>query len=222
MRILLSVINPETQGFIFGRESNTQSPPQFFENKRSVNQHGSRYETAARRNSMREKQRLGISRRHMDRIALALAYCACLTGTASFATGQATGAAAAQIRYDETAHTFRMDGAGVSYVFGVNQNGELQSLYWGKRLRPADPTPPARADGGTSSFDLPVNATPQEFVGWGGGLVVVPDVKITFPDGNRDLALRYVSHIIHNDTLSITLKDISRDVTVALLYQIDA
>src|SRR5580698_2207840 len=219
MRILLSVINPETQGFIFGRESNTQSPPQFFENKRSVNQHGSRYETAARRNSMREKQRLGISRRHMDRIALALAYCACLTGTASFATGQAAGAAAGQIRYDETAHTFRMDGAGVSYVFGVNQNGELESLYWGKRLRPADPIPPARADGGSSAFDLPVNATPQEFAGWGGGLVVVPNLKITFPDGNRDLVLHYVSHTIQENTLTVSLKDISRDVVVDLVYR---
>jgi alpha-galactosidase len=49
------------------------------------------------------------------------------------------------IRYDETTHTFRMDGAGVSYVFGVNQNGELQSIYWGKRLRPADPIPAARS-----------------------------------------------------------------------------
>ena len=36
-------------------------------------------------------------------------------------------------------------GAGVSYVFGVNQNGELQSIYWGKRLRPADPIPAARS-----------------------------------------------------------------------------
>ena len=53
----------------------------------------------------------------------------------------------------------------------------------------------------TSSFDLPVNATPQEFVGWGGGLVIVPDLKITFPDGNRDLVLHYVSHTIQNNAL---------------------
>jgi alpha-galactosidase len=174
---------------------------------------------------MSDRQVLAISRRHVHRIALALACCVCLTGTvASSARGQAAGAAAEQtrqIRYDETAHTFRIDGAGVSYVFGVNQNGELQSHYWGKRLRPADPIPPARADGGSSAFDLPVNATPQEFAGWGGGLVVVPNLKITFPDGNRDLVLHYVSHTIQNNTLSIMLKDISRDVAVDLIYQMD-
>src|SRR5271170_40081 len=101
---------------------------------------------------MREKQVFGTSRRRARRIALALAGCVCLAGTVSPASAQAAGAVAAQIRYDETVHTFRMDGADVSYVFGVNQNGELQSLYWGKRLSPADPIPPARTDGGTSAF----------------------------------------------------------------------
>ena len=137
---------------------------------------------------MSDKQLLVASRKPIHRIALVLACCVCVFGTV-FAYGQAAGAAATQIHYDETAHTFRMDGAGVSYVFGVNQNGELQSLYWGKSLRPADPIPPARADAGTSAFDLAVNATPQEFAGWGGGLVVVPNLKITFPDGNRDLSI---------------------------------
>jgi alpha-galactosidase len=142
----------------------------------------------------------------------------CVLAVSWPATAQST----ADIRYDETARTFRLEAADVSYVLGVNQEGELQSLYWGQRLRPADPIPAAQVNKGTSSFELPVNATPQEYVGWGGGLVVVPDVKITFPDGNRDLALRYVSHSINNNTLSIAMRDISRDVTVTLLYQMDA
>jgi alpha-galactosidase len=170
---------------------------------------------------MSDRRVLVTLRPHVHRIAWALACCVCPVGTVSFAHGQAAGAAAGQIRYDETAHTFRMDGADVSYVFGVNPNGELQSLYWGKRLRPADPIPPARVDGGTSAFDLPVNATPQEFAGWGGGLVVVPNLKITFPDGNRDLVLHYVSHAIRDNTLTVTLKDISRDVAVDLIYRMD-
>src|SRR5271170_834598 len=127
----------------------------------------------------------------------------------------------ARIQYDETAHTFRMDAAGVSYVLGVNQSGELQTLYWGKRLRASDPFPEAHANDGSSAFDLAVNATPQEFAGWGSGLVVVPDLKITFPDGNRDLVLHYVSHAIRDNTLMISLKDISRDVVVDLSYQVD-
>src|SRR5271170_775474 len=128
----------------------------------------------------------------------------------------------ARIQYDETAHTFRMDAAGVSYVLGVNQSGELQTLYWGKRLRASDPFPEAHANDGSSAFDLAVNATPQEFAGWGSGLVVVPDLKITFPDGNRDLVLHYVSHAIRDNVLTITLKDISRDVFVYLRYEMDS
>jgi alpha-galactosidase len=109
---------------------------------------------------------------------------------------------------------FRIDAADISYALGVNEKGELQTLYWGKRLRPGDPIPPAHTEGGTSAFDLPVNATPQEFAGWGGGLVVVPDLKISFPDGNRDLVLQYLSHKIAENTLTILLKDISRDVVM--------
>ena len=132
---------------------------------------------------------------------LLAAVCAAGFMSASPTCAQSTTAAPAQIHYDEAAHTFRMDAAGVSYVFGVNQNGELQTLYWGKRLRPADAFPEARANGGSSGFDLPVNATPQEFAGWGGGLVVVPDLKVTFPDGNRDLVLHYVSHAIRGQRI---------------------
>jgi alpha-galactosidase len=158
-------------------------------------------------------------RRQCLRAWCQFAVAACALGLA--APGPAAAQSQSAIRYDSAARTFRLEAADVSCVFGVNQDGELQSLYWGKRLRPDDPIPAAQADGGSSSFDLPVNATPQEFVGWGGGLVVVPDVKIAFPDGNRDLALRYVSHRIDDNALAITMKDISRDVAVVLLYRID-
>jgi alpha-galactosidase len=52
-------------------------------------------------------------------------------------------------------------------------------------------------------------------------LFVEPNLKITFPDGNRDLVLKYVSNEIRDSTLHVTLKDVSRDVYVTLEYQID-
>ena len=45
---------------------------------------------------------------------------------------------------------------------------------------------------------------------------------MTFPDGNRDLVLHYVSHTIRNDGFVVTLKDISREVFVELHYSVDA
>src|ERR1700722_15912310 len=105
------------------------------------------------RDSMSDREAFRRLRRHAHRMFVALACCVCLAGAVVQAQGHATGAALQQIRYDETTRTFRMDSAGVSYMFGVNQNGELQTLYWGKRLQAGDPIPPALADGGTSAFD---------------------------------------------------------------------
>jgi alpha-galactosidase len=124
------------------------------------------------------------------------------------------------IRYDAVAHTFRIDAGDVSYILGVNDSGDLQTLYWGKRLRTQDPSPAPSAEGG-SGFELPVDTTSHEFVGWGSGLYVVPNLKVSFPDGNRDLVLHYLSHTIRGNSLTIKLKDIERDVIVDLLYEMD-
>ena len=100
------------------------------------------------------------------------------------------------IRYNAQTHVFRIDGAGMSYIFGVNETGAIQSLYWGQRLDANDPFPSPVSLPGRTSFDPSIDATPQEYVAWGGALYSVPDLKITFPDGNRDLVLHYVSYTI--------------------------
>jgi alpha-galactosidase len=121
------------------------------------------------------------------------------------------------VAFDAASMTFRLHGGGVSYVLGVNTSGELQSVYWGPAVREGDrfprPRPLARA------FEM--TDTPQEFAGWGGGLLTEPSLKITFPDGNRDLVLHYVSHSIAGNTLTIHMRDISRAIDVELRYGID-
>lgn len=131
------------------------------------------------------------------------------------------GQAAPAVRYDAEKHIFRIDGEATSYVLGVNERGQLQSLYWGGRLGPNDPVPPAVSGQGWASFDIPQATAPQEFPGWGGGLFVEPALKVSFPDGNRDLVLRYVSHQIQDAGLTVRLRDISRDIQVELRYTID-
>ena len=128
----------------------------------------------------------------------------------------------APVTYDANTRVFRMDAAGVTYVLGVNEHEQVQTLYWGKRLSPGDAFPAARSPRGYSAFDLPITLTQHEFVGWGGGIVLEPDLKITFPDGNRDLALKYVSSSIKENKLNIVMKDISREVYVTLHYAMDA
>ena len=128
----------------------------------------------------------------------------------------------ASIHFDDQTRVFRIDAADMSYVLGINENKQVQTLYWGKRLSAGDTFAAPHSDPGLSSFDSSINTTRLDFVAWGGGLYVEPDLKVTFPDGNRDLVLQYVSHTIDGDHLTILLKDISRDVYVRLEYQADA
>jgi len=160
-----------------------------------------------------------LIRRSCSRLSWALAV---LCATAMLcATGARAQAPAAQVSFDSQTRVFRLDAADTTYVFGVNDAGELQTLYWGARLPESDRFAAAHSRPGLASFDPSVDTTPQEYVAWGGGLYVEPDLKITFPDGNRDLVLKYVSHRIEGNQLFITLKDISLNVCVVLQYAID-
>jgi len=124
--------------------------------------------------------------------------------------------------FDSENKVFRLDGGGVSYVFGINERSELQPLYWGARLGDGDKYPPAHITGEHASFDLSTTTTPQEFAGWGAELYTEPALKITYPDGNRDLVLHYVSNKIEGQALTVRLKDIEREVFVELRYEMDA
>jgi alpha-galactosidase len=125
------------------------------------------------------------------------------------------------IHYDQATRVFRLDASGMTYAFGVNNVDALQPIYWGKTLAATDPLPAVHTMPEAASFDSPADTTPNEYAGWGGGLYPEPALKVTFPDGNRDLVLHYVSHAIAGDELKITLKDIERNLFVELHYTID-
>jgi alpha-galactosidase len=101
------------------------------------------------------------------------------------AASLATSAQPAVASFDAASKVFRLDGGRVSYVFGVNEKGELQQLYWGGRLGTADVFPKARAISEWASFDSSNTTTPQEYAGLGGGLFVEPALKVSFADGKR-------------------------------------
>ncbi|MCL2660942.1 MAG: alpha-galactosidase, partial [Acidobacteriaceae bacterium] len=125
-----------------------------------------------------------------------------------------------QVQFDQASRVFELDGGNVSYVFGVNAQGELQQIYWGGRLAQGDSIPRAVSVSG-SSFDPAYTATPQEYAGWGAGLYAEPALKVTFASGNRDLVLHYSSHKMRADGVDVVLKDIASDIFVTLHYAID-
>jgi alpha-galactosidase len=117
---------------------------------------------------------------------------------------------------------FRFDGNNVTYAFGVNERGELQTLYWGGRLSSHDSIPEAHSYPEMASFDSPYTTTPQEYTGWGAGLFTEPALKVSFPDGNRDLVLHFVSwRLSGSGGAVVLLKDISREIYVELSYSFD-
>src|ERR1700720_2457587 len=123
----------------------------------------------------------------------------------------------------QTALVFRLDGGTSTYAFGVNERGELQTLYWGGRVGAHDTIPPAHSLPEWASFDSPATTTPQEYAGWGAGLFTEPALKVTFADGNRDLVLHFVRATKNTpQAVDIQLKDISREIYVTLRYSIDA
>jgi alpha-galactosidase len=134
-----------------------------------------------------------------------------------FASTQVLGATG----YNPDTHVFTLSSPKVTYAFGVNERGELQSLYWGPGRAADDPVPKPKPDEGSSAFDPSSGSTPQEYPAWGSAFYTEPALKVSFPDGNRDLVLHYVSHTINDSHVSVLLKDISRDVRVELRYDMD-
>ena len=123
----------------------------------------------------------------------------------------------------QTGQVFRLDGGNATYAFGVNERGELQTLYWGGRLGPKDKIPAAHSYMEWASFDSSYTTTPQEYAGWGAGLFTEPALKVSFADGNRDLVLHFVQATPNGaQSLEVVLKDISREIYVTLKYSIDA
>jgi len=129
--------------------------------------------------------------------------------------------AQAMVRFDPGTKVFRMDAGNTSYVFGVNQRGELQQLYWGGRLGARDSFPVARPMPEQASFDGSYTNTPQEYSGWGAGLFNEPALKVSFADGNRDLVLHYESELETAHGFEVVEKDISRPIYVTLHYAMD-
>ncbi len=132
------------------------------------------------------------------------------------------GVPAAPQTMDQTAQVFRLDGGNATYAFGVNERGELQTLYWGGRIGERDSVPAAHSNPEAASFDSPYTTTPQEYAGWGAGLFTEPALKVSFADGNRDLVLHFVRASPNGpQSLDVLLRDISREVYVTLRYSID-
>ncbi|MBB6729855.1 alpha-galactosidase [Cohnella zeiphila] len=94
-----------------------------------------------------------------------------------------------------------------SYVFGINEKGTVQHLYWGEPVEAAELASLLRARA-HSSFDMEIDRETEEFGGWGGAHYAEPGLKVAFGDGVRDLKLDYAGYEKNgDDELTIRLAD---------------
>jgi alpha-galactosidase len=126
----------------------------------------------------------------------------------------------AQAHYDPVARMFRLDGGSVTYAFGVNSAGALQSVYWGPRLAASDKLE-AVAPQDLSGMDPSSSITPQEYPGWGGSFYTEPALKLAYPDGIRDVVLKFVSAKAEGNSITVEMADIRRPLHVTLHYAVD-
>ena len=124
------------------------------------------------------------------------------------------------IQYSAEKKVWLLQSGEQSYAFGINERGELQSIFWGGHVQTIADITPAKGRPAVASFDSSMTTTPQEYPGWGAGLYTEPALKATFADGNRDVVLHYVSHTIDGDQLEIVMKDISAPLSVRLYYRV--
>lgn len=126
--------------------------------------------------------------------------------------------AAAAIRFEAQTRIFRLQSRDTSYAFRIGADGKLRPLFWGLRRDDTAAVPPAVDP---PPRDVAASQTAQEYPGQGGGLDREASLKVAFANGNRDLVLRYVGHMIDGDRLIVRLEDIQESVAVELAYAID-
>ena len=123
------------------------------------------------------------------------------------------------IRFFPEKQLWVIDAGEATYALGVNERGELETVYWGGRVVPED-LQTAHSLPGWASFDLSTTTTPQEYPGWGAGLYSEPALKATFGNGNREVVLHYFGHHLSKNALDITLKDEGSSLFVHLRYRV--
>lgn len=149
----------------------------------------------------------------MLKISRALLQLAVLPCTAGLLLAQTA------VRAHPERQQWTIDAGKMTYAMGVNEQGTLQSLYYGPRLGanavlPVAHSVPERASQGPTS-----ETTPQEYPAWGAGNFTETALKVDSPNGDRTLILKYDSATVKGDTLEIVLKDAAQPLKVHLYYQ---
>ncbi|WP_054028181.1 alpha-galactosidase [Bacillus sp. FJAT-28004] len=124
------------------------------------------------------------------------------------------------ISYLEKQQIFEIRMNRSSYLFGVNEKGTVQHLYWGEPVEAAECGFMLKGRH-HSSFDAEIDREVEEFGGWGGSHYAEPSLKVEFGDGVRDLKLDYAGYeLVKEDELIIKLIDVHYALRIDVHYKV--
>ncbi|WP_042166042.1 alpha-galactosidase [Paenibacillus gorillae] len=124
------------------------------------------------------------------------------------------------IKFWEKSNLFELRTKNTSYLFGVNESGTLQHIYWGAPVQAEECAGLLRARA-HSSFDMAVDRETEEYGGRGGAGYSEPGLQVIFADGVRDLRLVYSGYELEGDRkLTIRLADEHYALKVEVSYTV--
>lgn len=120
---------------------------------------------------------------------------------------------------DKSKKIFNIQSKNTSYVFGVDNEGLLRHLYWGKKIED------------TKEFDMPIlvevstndpvyEITKEEYPVYGSLRYKEHCLKATFADRSRELVYKYDCYEITDNELVIKLKDAHYEFNINLHYKV--
>ena len=126
------------------------------------------------------------------------------------------------IHFYENEKIFMLQGKETSYAFQINEKGYLCHLHWGGKV--SDPCDLPKIEELIQRVSMVGRkSSPMEILEYrpfGGASVKEPALKITFPDGTRNLFLHYKSHTIDGNILRVTTREIQYGVEVTMCYRL--
>ncbi len=124
---------------------------------------------------------------------------------------------------DNSQKIFLLQTVSNSYVFGIDDQGLVRHLYWGKRIDAVeDFEMPVLTE--VSTNDPVYEITREEFPVYGSLRYKEHCLKVTFADGTREVVYDYVGYRIENmekfDELIVDLKDRHYNLKIELHYKV--
>ncbi|HEY5583066.1 MAG TPA: alpha-galactosidase [Ruminiclostridium sp.] len=122
------------------------------------------------------------------------------------------------VSYCEDKKLWILESKNTSYVIGLDEESNLQNVYWGTKLPYVNDYPTVDFKHGHSSFDAREGFTNLEYPAWGGLLYSEPCLKVTFSDNVRNLSLKYVGYEITENAEDIS--ELRIDLIDSLSYKL--